>query len=248
MNVHYDATAGTITERIQNGAVLSTSGVELSFDFARVTSKAGMMKTFTFDPGDDEEGVNAVTVNANDQAEITYTYQTHGMFTAILSATDESGNEASMELILRIDKEIDWTQTNTDEPDAMVLATSPDCECPTPEHLAVQSTITNRNEIIPGTQITVTWHLNDPGGEEQAFHTEQIGDGQEASWAHNQYNVEGGDWNLNVTIDAGNDSIDIHHIVTIAYETVESPPNPLATEGTEQESDSLSVLQNQNGK
>jgi len=240
LNIHYDATAGTITERIQNG-FLSTTGVELAFDFARVTSKAGMMKTFTFDPGDDEEGVNAVTVNANDQAEITYTYQTHGMFTAVLSATDESDNQASMELILRIDKEIDWTQTNTDEPDAMVLATSPDCQCPSPEHLAVQSTITNRNDIIPGTQITVTWHLNDPDGEEQAFHTEQIGDGQEASWDHRQYNVEGGDWNLNVSIDAGNDSIDIHHVVTIAYEAVESPPNPLATEATEQESDSLSV-------
>ena len=83
--------------------------------------------------------------------------------------------------------------------------------------------------------------IDDPEGEEQAFHTEQIGDGQDASWTHSQYNVEGGDWNLNVTIDAGNDSIDIHHIVTIAYEVVESPPNPLATEGTEQESDSLSV-------
>ena len=232
MNVHYDATSGTIAELVQSGAVISTTGVELSFDFARVSSKAGMMKTFSFDPGDDDEGVNAVTVNANEQATITYTYQTHGLFTAVLSATDESDNEASMELVLRIDKEIDWTQTNTDDPDSMVLATTPDCQCPTPEHLAVQSTITNRNDILPGTQITVTWHLVDPGGEEQAFHTEQIGDGQEASWTHSQYNVDGGDWALNVSIDAGNDSIDIHHIVTIAYEAVESSPNPLETEAT----------------
>ena len=90
------------------------------------------MKMFTFDPGDDEDGSNTITVNANEQAEITYTFQTHGLFTAVLSATDESGNEASMELQLRIEKEIDWTQTNTDDPDAMVLATSPDCQCPTP--------------------------------------------------------------------------------------------------------------------
>ncbi|MCH1615954.1 MAG: hypothetical protein L7R83_00410 [Candidatus Poseidonia sp.] len=241
MNVHYEATSGTITERFQNGAVLSTTGVELSFDFARVTSKAGTMKTFTFDPGDDEVGSNAVTVNANEQAEITYTYQTHGLFTAVLTAIDESENEASLELVLRIDKEIDWTQTNTDDPDIMLLATSPDCQCPAPEHLAVESTITNRNDIIPGTQITVTWHLNDPEGEEQAFHTEQIGDGQEASWTHSQYNVEGGDWSLNVSIDAGNDSIDIHHVVLIAYEAEESAPNPLPTEVTELESESLSV-------
>ena len=233
MNVHYDATSGTITERIQNGAVLSTTGVDLSFDFARVTSKAGNMKTFTFDPGDDEVGSNAITVNANDQAQITYTYQTHGLFTAVLTATDESDNEDSMELVLRIDKEIDWTQTNTDAPDSMVLATSPDCQCPVPEYLGIESTITNQNDIIPGTQTTVTWHLDDPEGNEQAFHTEQIADGQDASWTHNQYNVGGGDWALNVSIDAGNDSIDIHHIVTIAYETNESTPNPLDAEATE---------------
>lgn len=241
MNVYYDATSGTITERIQNGAVLSTTGVELSFDFARVTSKAGTIKTFSFDPGDDEDGSNTITVNANEQAEITYTFQTHGLFTAVLSATDESGNEASMELQLRIEKEIDWTQTNTDDPDAMVLATSPDCQCPTPEYLAVQSTITNRNDLLPGTQITVTWHLNDPDGEEQAFHTEQIGDGQEAAWTHDQYGVEGGDWNLNVSIDTGNDSIDINHVVLISYEANESVPNPLSTEATEREDESLSV-------
>ena len=241
MNVYYEATSGTITERIQNGAVLSTTGVELSFDFARVTSKAGTMKMFTFDPGDDEDGSNTITVNANEQAEITYTFQTHGLFTAVLSATDESGNEASMELQLRIEKEIDWTQTNTDDPDAMVLATSPDCQCPTPEYLAVQSTITNRNDLLPGTQITVTWHLDDPDGEEQAFHTEQIADGQEAAWTHDQYAIEGGDWNLNVSIDAGNDSIDINHVVLITYEANESVPNPLSAEVTEREDESLSV-------
>ena len=52
MNVHYDLTAGTITERVQNGAVLSQNGVELSFDFARVTSRAGSITTLTLDPGD----------------------------------------------------------------------------------------------------------------------------------------------------------------------------------------------------
>ena len=239
MNVHYDATSGTITERIQNGAVLSTTGVELSFDFARVSSKAGTMKTFTFDPGDDLDGSNAITVNANEQAEITYTYQTHGMFTAVLTAVDESDNAASMDLVLRIDKEIDWTQTNTDNPGSMLLATSPDCDCPAPERLAVQSTITNRNDLLPGTQITVTWHLDDPEGSTAAFHTEQIADGQEASWTHSQYNVEGGDWALNVTIDAGNDSIDIHHIVTVAYEANESAPNPLETVESERRTESL---------
>ena len=248
MNVHYDTTSGTLTERVQNNAVLSQTGVELAFDFARVTSKAGSMKTFTLDPGDDEDGSNAVTVNANDQAELTYTYLTHGLFTVVLSATDESGNEASISLTVRIDKEIDWTQTNTDDPDSMVISTVPDCACPTPQKIDLSSTISNPNELVPGTQVTATWHLNDPEGEEQAFHTEQIGDGQEAAWTHAQYNIEKGAWSLEVTIDSGNDSINLHHVVSVRYEALESEPNPLVLENSGPETSSLSVLKNENEK
>ena len=227
MNVHYEATSGTITERIQNGATLSQSGVELAFDFARVTSKAGAMKTFTLDPGDDEDGSNTVTVNANEQAELSYTYQTHGLFTVMLSATDESGNEASTSVVVRIDKEVDWTQSNTDDPDSMVVPATPDCHAP---HRSASSWIPP-SRIRPASWRergpTVTWHLDNPDGEEQAFHTEQIGDGQEASWTHDQYNIDEGDWALNVSIDAGNDSLNLHHIVLISYEAVETPPNPI---------------------
>ena len=240
MNVHYDLTAGTITERVQNGAVLSQNGVELSFDFARVTSRAGSITTLTLDPGDDEDGSNAITVNANEQAEITYTYMTHGLFTVRLSATDESENMASIDVVVRIDKEIDWTDTNTNDPDSMVVATAPDCVCPTPERIDVDSTIENPNDLIASPRAEVTWHLNDPSGEEQAFHTEQIGEGQEASWTHSQYNVDAGDWMLNVTIDSGNESLNLHHVVFIAYEAVETEPNPLTIEEAERREDSLS--------
>ena len=141
MNVHYDATTGTIAERIQNGAVISQTGVELSFDFARVTSRAGSITTLSLDPGDDEDGSNAVTVDANEQAEISYTYMTHGLFTVLLSATDESDNVATVEVVVRIDKQIDWTDTNTNNPDLMVISTVPDCDCALPERLEIDSTI-----------------------------------------------------------------------------------------------------------
>ena len=235
MTVHYESTSGTILERVQNGATLSQTGVELAFDFARVTSKAGAMTTFTLDPGDDEDGSNAITVNANDQAEIAYTYQTHGLFTVVLSATDESGNEASTNVIVRIDKTTDWTQSNTDDPDSMVVPTTPDCLCPAPDRIEVDSTISNPSGILGGTPVTVTWHLDNPDGEQQAFHTEQIGDGQEASWTHSQYSIVAGDWALNVSIDSGNDSLNLHHVVTVSYEAVESPPNPIESAATEQD-------------
>lgn len=243
MNVHYDATAGMIGQRIQDGTTLSTTGVELSFDFARVTSKAGTMKTFTYDPGDDDDGSNTVTVNANDQAEITYTYLTHGFFTARLTAVDESDNERSMDLQIRIDKEIIWTQTNTETPANMPVSTMPDCECPAPEKISLESTIANTNELI-GAQVTVSWHLVNPDSVEEATHTEQIGNGQEASWSHTEYNVGMGDWSLEVTIDSGNDSIDINHRVRVLYAEEESAPNPFNPPVADEEETSLSAKEN----
>ena len=245
MAVHYDTTSGTITERIQNNAVLSQTGAELIFDFARVTSKAGAMKTFTLDPGDDEDGSNSLTVNANERAELRYTYLTHGLFTVTLSATDEADNLGTTTLTVRIDKTVDWTQTNTDSPATMVVSTVPDCGCDTAEKITIDSTISNPDDLVPAAQVTTTWHLNDPDGEEQAFHTEQIGDGQEASWTHNQYNLEKGEWTLEVTIDAGNDSISIHHVVNVLYEPLESTPNPVMLAPSTDEGDSLSASKNE---
>ena len=239
MNVHYDATSGVLTERIQDNTVLSQSGVDLAFDFARVSSKAGMMKTFSLDPGDDVDGANAITVNANEQAEIGYTYMTHGLFSVVLSATDENGNEAALTITVRIDKEIDWSQTNTENPDSMAISTVPDCVCEHPEKITIDSTVSNPQDLVPGTQVTVTWHLNDPDEEQQAFHTEQIGDGQEGQWPHSQYNVGSGAWSLDVTIDSGNDSISMSHLVNIMYEALETDPNPLEIETPAEEEDSV---------
>lgn len=229
MNVHYDATSGTILERVQSDQTLPSDGVTLSFDFARVTSKAGNMKSFTVDPGDDDEGSNAVTVNADDQAEISYEFLTHGLFTVTLSATDEQNNTGAVSVTVRIDKRIEWTQTNTNEPSSMVIDTMPDCDCPSPNTVALNSTITNRNNIVPpGPPVTVTWTMNDASDATRASHSEQVGEGQSADWSHAESNVNAGEWRIDVTQGANEqESLDIVHEVEILYETLESQPNPL---------------------
>ena len=123
MTVHYESTSGTILERVKTGPRC------LKPVLSWPLTSPGHLKGRSDDDlyprsGDDEDGSNAITVNANDQAEITYTYQTHGLFTVVLSATDESGNEASTNVIVRIDKTTDWTQSNTDDPDSMVVPTT----------------------------------------------------------------------------------------------------------------------------
>ncbi len=230
MSVHYDVTAGTIEEVIRNGQLISQSGVDLSFDFSRVASNSAAMKTFTMDPGDDEEGANAITVNSNENTKISYTYLTHGLFVANLSALDENGNTASMTVTVRIDKTIAWTETNTGVPEPMPILVTPDCQCNLPERIGIDSIITNLNTPITGNQVTVTWHLNNPDGTEEASHTEQAADGQDASWDHEEFHLMDGTWSLEVTIDVGNDNIDVDHTVMVQYETLESEPNPFISE------------------
>lgn len=229
MNVHYDATSGTVFERVQNDQTLTLDGVDLTFDFARVTSTAGAITLISLNPGDDDDGANAVTVSTNDQAQITYEYQTHGLFTVTLTATDEQNNTGTLTLVVRIDKTVEWVQTNTNEASTMRINTNPDCDCGTPQHVDVNSTVTNRNNIVPpGTPVTVTWTLSDADESVRASHNEQIGEGQSAEWNHREGNVNLGMWALEVAQGQNEgENLDISHTVHITYETAESDPNPL---------------------
>ena len=233
MNVHYDATSGTVFERVQNGQTLTMEGVELTFDFARVTSTAGAITLISVDPGDDDDGANTVTVNANEQAQIAYEYQTHGLFTVTLMATDEQNNTGKMTLVVRIDKTVEWVQTNTNEASTMGIDTNPDCDCGTPAHVEVNSTVTNRNNIVPpGAPITVTWTLSDAADGVRSSHSEQIGEGQSAEWNHREGNVNLGSWSLDVTQGQNEaENLDISHTVHVTYEPMESEPNPLDQAG-----------------
>ncbi len=226
MIVYYETTSGTIVEEIRSGSQISENGVELAFDFARTTSQNGQMKSFYVVAGD---GASQIVANADETAEIRYTYMTHGLFTVYLGAIDDQGNDNNISITVRIEKQIIWSVTNEDSPPEMNIDTQPDCECQPPEFIQIESTITNPTQPFwggGGGQDTVSWHLNDPNEEEQGTHTEIIGDGQDASWNYDQYNVMEGIWILSVVIDQGTDNIDVNHDVTIKYLAEESEPNP----------------------
>jgi len=224
MIVYYETTSGTIVEEIRSGSQISENGVELSFDFARTTSQNGQMKSFYVIPGD---GTSQIEVNADETAEIGYTYMTHGLFTVYMGAIDDQGNDNNISITVRIEKQILWSDQNTASPREMNIDTQPDCECQPPEFIKIESTVVNRQDFpFGGSQDTVSWHLNDPAEEEQGTHTEIIGDDQDASWNYDQYNVMEGIWILSVVIDQGEDNIDVEHDVTIKYLAEESEPNP----------------------
>ena len=223
--VYYDETNGSVEHIIQNGQLMSERGVELAFDFARVSSSAGAIDTIYFDPGDDVAHANRIEQKISEGAGIEYEYHTHGMFQATIGAIDVKGNEKNFSILIRIDFDLDWSQSNTDNPNSLDIDTNPDCECDTEASLTIDSTL-SRNEFVPGTQLTVTWHLVNPDGNEVASHTEQIGPGQDASWKHTQSDIVHGMWTLDVTIDVGEGQLNVEHLLSINYDEVESLPNP----------------------
>ena len=226
--IYYDATSGMIQENIQNGQQVSFNGVELTFDYAYTKSADGNVDSYYFEAGD---GSSKITVQANDTGEITYNYATHGLFTAVLGAIDDAGNEANKSITIRIDKRTLWGQSNTDDPDVMTIDTVPDCECDAPSKIAVDSTIENIQNAggFLGGPVTVSWLLSGEGVERDSGQ-EQIADGQNAQWIHDEFNPGKQSWSLEVTLSENEERVNIDHDVTITYNDEESNPNPLPTQ------------------
>ena len=231
--VYYDATSGVIEEVIQSGQQVSETGVELTFDFSYTTSSAGEIVTFYYIPGD---GSSAAESNADETGLVSYTYLTHGLFDAAVGAIDDQGNEYFENLTIRIDKKITWAQENTANPNTMTIETTPDCNCDPPEKITIDSTVSNpenpTNPFAQGQTVSVTWRLLNSTDATTAESTpEQVADGQDATWMHNQYFVEPGTWKLEVDVEAegnGDEQVTVDHIVGINYVAQESIPNPMS--------------------
>ena len=226
--IYYDATSGMIQENIQNGQQVSFSGVELTFDYAYTKSADGNVESYYFEAGD---GSSRITVQANDTGEITYNYATHGLFTAVLGAIDDAGNEANKSITIRIDKRTLWGQSGTDNPSTMSIDTVPDCECDAPTKIAIDSTVENppNGFGIGADTVSVKWILNGEGVQRESGQ-EQIADGQNAQWLHDEFNPSKQTWSLDVELTGNDEQVNIDHDVTITYNDEESSPNPLPTQ------------------
>tara|TARA_Y100000768_G_C23893289_1_gene641261 strand:- start:212 stop:1003 length:792 start_codon:yes stop_codon:yes gene_type:complete len=228
--VYYETTSGTIEEVVEKNQQVSETGVDISFDFSYTKSSEGQIETYYFIPGDGSSAIE----NTADSGEITYTYLTHGLFDAAIGAIDDQGNENYENITIRIDKQITWTDTNTANPNMMNIETTPDCECDTPNQIRIDSTVTNNPNTfgIGGQSITITWRLlNSTDIIAAESPPEQVGDGQDANWLHNQNFIEAGTWKLEVEISAdgdGNEQVNVDHLVSIVYTPDESEPNPIA--------------------
>ncbi|MBT3657446.1 MAG: hypothetical protein HN544_04535 [Euryarchaeota archaeon] len=221
--VYYDTTAGIIETSENNGQTGPTTGVELSFDFADTTSGDGSIAKIMIDPDD---GSDPVEGDPADNAVISYTWMTHGVFTVTLTAEDDEGNSHSMMVKVKIDMHIVWTETNTASA-SMQFDATPDCEDgdPLPDRITISSTVENPGQIFGGGNSDVTWSLNNPTDEEISSSSGTLGNGASETWDYTTRDIVEGFWTLNVEVTNGDD-VNVNNDVTIAYaEGAEDPTN-----------------------
>jgi hypothetical protein len=82
--------------------------------------------------------------------------------------------------------------------------------------------------------------LTDPDSNSKGTKTDQIVDGEDKSWIFNLNLPAQGLHDLTVTIDQGQDRININHLVDILYAEQESSPNPYQPNDETEDGDSKS--------
>ena len=225
--VYYDSTSGMVETSENNGQAGQTTGVELSFDFADTTSDDGSITKIMIEPDD---GSSPVEGDPSDNAVISYTWLTHGVFTVTLSAEDSEGNTHSIMVKVKIDMRIVWVDTQTTSA-SMTFDATPDCEDgdPLPDRITVSSTVTNPNGpgFLGGAAVDVTWSLKNPSEEEISSNTGTIADSGEETWDYTTRDMVEGSWMLDVDVADNGDSVNVNNEVIIAYaEGAEDATNP----------------------
>jgi hypothetical protein len=222
--VYYESTSGMVETSENNGQAGPTTGVELSFDFADTTSDGGSITKIIIEPDD---GSDPVEGDPSDDAVISYTWMTHGLFEVTLTAEDSEGDSHSIMVNVKIDMHIVWSEGSG--PDAsMTFDVTSDCSdgVPLPDKIIISSMADNQGAFIGGSPSDVTWSLNNPSDEEIGSNSGTIADGGDETWDYTSRDIVEGFWTLDVEVTNGDD-VSVDNVVHIAYaEGAEDAINP----------------------
>lgn len=220
--VDFENTSGTIVHSYVDGDLVSTSNVFLDFDFSNTVSSNQLI----------EFGIQLVhngdttSVNPDLTSQISIEFTHHGIYEIIAYAIGENGHEESKSIIVRIENEINWLESNTYNPKPITINPIPNPLGIFPASIIIDSTIENPvliENIGGGREVEVTWSLFDQ--QEDACQTKNdiIYEGEEVNWNtihFNTYEVH----DLTISYDEGQDYINIDHTILIQYSAIESSP------------------------
>mgnify|MGYP001185597951 FL=1 len=220
--VDFENTSGTIVHSYVDGDLVSTSNVFLDFDFSNTVSSNQLI----------EFGIQLVhngdttSVNPDLTSQISIEFTHHGIYEIIAYAIGENGHEESKSIIVRIENEINWLESNTYNPKPITINPIPNPLGIFPASIIIDSTIENPvliENIGGGREVEVTWSLFDQ--QEDACQTKNdiIYEGEEVNWNtihFNTYELH----DLTISYDEGQDYINIDHTILIQYSAIESSP------------------------
>ena len=220
--VDFENTSGTIVHSYVDGDLVSTSNVFLDFDFSNTVSSNQLI----------EFGIRLVhngdttSVNPDLTSQISIEFTHHGIYEIMAYAIGENGHEESKSIIVRIENEINWLESNTYNPKPITINPIPNPLGIFPASIIIDSTIENPvliENIGGGREVEVTWSLFDQ--QEDACQTKNdiIYEGEEVNWNtihFNTYEVH----DLTISYDDGQDYINIDHTILIQYSAIESSP------------------------
>ena len=220
--VDFENTSGTIVHSYVDGDLVSTSNVFLDFDFSNTVSSNQLI----------EFGIRLVhngdttSVNPDLSSQISIEFTHHGIYEIIAYAIGENGHEESKSIIVRIENEINWLESNTYDPKPITINPIPNPLGIFPASIIIDSTIENPvliENIGGGREVEVTWSLFDQ--QEDACQTKNdiIYEGEEVNWNtihFNTYELH----DLTISYDEGQDYINIDHTILIQYSAIESSP------------------------
>ena len=220
--VDFENTSGTIVHSYVDGDLVSTSNVFLDFDFSNTISSNQLI----------EFGIQLVhngdttSVNPDLTSQISIEFTHHGIYEIMAYAIGENGHEESKSIIVRIENEINWLESNTYNPKPITINPIPNPLGIFPASIIIDSTIANPvliENIGGGREVEVTWSLFDQ--QEDACQTKNdiIYEGEEVNWNtihFNTYELH----DLTISYDEGQDYINIDHTILIQYSAIESSP------------------------
>ncbi len=220
--VDFENTSGTIIHSYVDGDLVSTSNVLLDFDFSNTVSSNQLI----------EFGIRLVhngdttSVNPDLTSQISIEFTHHGIYEIIAYAIGENGHEESKSVIVRIENEINWLESNTYDPKPITINPIPNPLGIFPASIIIDSTIENPvliENIGGGREVEVTWSLFDQQEDACQTKNDVIYEGEEVNWNtihFNTYELH----DLTISYDEGQDYINIDHTILIQYSAIESSP------------------------
>ena len=194
-----------------------TNPVTIEFDVSNTTSGSGDIIGFTIDPGD---GSAIIEFN---EGVISHDYSVHGVFEAIITATDSEENERSVTKEIRINYNQNHDNTNTADPDIVwVDYIGPSTDIPM--WINVTSNVVNTPAGFIGDAlgnndpVTVTWTLYDGLDNVANTTTEIIEDGDSFEIGYQAEMPITIDWRLEITLEEEGVNVNTETVFDISYD------------------------------